>query len=99
MTVHFIAISEETAVPSLRHRFAAPPLPHFVGERKGAKPSTQAPFLSPNSVGGEVAPQSGDGVGDADPEETTPDETPSPCISAALGRPGRRAACSRPGWC
>jgi cobalt-precorrin 5A hydrolase len=69
-----IAISEETAVPPLRRGFAAPPLPHFVRERKGARQSTQAPFLSPNAVGGEVAPRSGDGVGVADPDGTTPDD-------------------------
>jgi hypothetical protein len=47
-----------------------------VRERKGVRPSTQAPFLSPNSVGGEVAPRSGDGVGGTGPDATTSDETP-----------------------
>jgi cobalt-precorrin 5A hydrolase len=71
-----IAVSEETEgqspLPPLRRGFAAPPLPHSVRERKGAKPSTQAPFPSPNNVGGEVASRSDDGVGVALPGEALP---------------------------
>ena len=39
------------SIPPLRHRFAAPPLPHIVGERKGAWVDGLAPFLSPTKWG------------------------------------------------